>query len=440
MPTTPPEFWKTKTLQHIKMGALSAIVSPDAVLHAVLARVAAFTSHNLLLPPIIGGQSPLNYFAAIVAPSGGGKSSAAKAAARLLPAPAHLEGRDILQVGTGEGLIESFLEKDPDTGEKVQMHNNLFVYVDEGEILRKYARRDGTTLDVVIRTAHSGGALGQHNASKATSRFVSPNSYRLGLVVGFQPQKAGALLTPESVDGGTPQRFVWAAGQISQSDRIKMDDFRDRFEWPGELRLPSATWNREGEVKISPLLVRAIQDYQLDVLSGREAPAHPLDAHETLITLRMAVLLGLLEGRPGPNSEDHERARTLWRVNAQVRRWVVKEVQNADQDELNEQIRRDMQRAQAQVVAREWAPDNQRRLREQVLRIVEKHGGEVTAGVLQADVTRSLRPMLTGTLQQMSRSGEVVLHQQGSTVKVALPDSDEIVLDLSEAEPGSLSR
>jgi hypothetical protein len=433
MPTTPAKFWSTPPLQHVKIGALSARTAPDAVLHAILARLAAFTPSDLLLPGIIGGPSPLNYFAALVAPSGGGKSSAAKAAARLLPAPEHLDGRDDLQVGTGEGLIESFLEKDPDTGEKVQVHHNAYLYVDEGEIFRKYARRDGTTLDVVIRTAHSGGALGQTNASKATSRRLAPNSYSIGMVVGLQPGKAGALLTPEAIDGGTPQRFVWAAGQISQSDRLKMEEYPTSFDWPGPLRVNKSVWNRVGEVKINPLLTNAIGDYHLDLLSGRTPPPPALDAHETLITLRMAVLLALLEGRFSPSPADHERARTLWAVNQEVRRWIIKEVNESEQDDLNRQIAKDMQRAQAQVVARDRAQDLESRLESQVLSILERRGGDTTLGVLTNDVTKSLRPYLNGTLQHLGRAGRLTVHRDGAAVRVSLPQSDEIVLDLSES-------
>jgi len=435
MPLTPAKFWATPALQHVKIGALSATTSPDAVLHAILARLAAFTPSDLHLPGIIGGPSPLNYFTALVAPSGGGKSSAAKAAARLLPAPEHLDGRDDLQVGTGEGLIESFLEKDPDTGEKVQAHHNAYLYVDEGEIFRKFARRDGTTLDVVIRTAHSGGALGQTNASKATSRYLPPNSYSLGIVAGFQPAKAGALLTPESIDGGTPQRFVWAAGQISQSDRLKMEEHPTSFDWPGPLRVNRAVWNRTGEVKIDPHLAAGIRSHHRDLLSGRTPPPAALDAHETLITLRMAVLLALLEGRFSPSPADHERARTLWAVNQEVRRWVVTEVNEGEQDDLNRQIAKDMQRAQAQVVARERAQDLESRLESQVLGILERRGGDTTLGVLTNDVTKSLRPYLQGTLQSLARAGRLAVHRELATVRVSLPQSDEFEVEFSVDAP-----
>jgi len=431
MPTTPAKFWATPALQHVKIGALASATAPDAVLHAILARLAAFTPADLHLPGIIGGPSPLNYFAALVAPSGGGKSSAAKAAARLLPAPDHLEGRDDLQVGTGEGLIESFLEKD-ETGEKVQIHHNAYLYVDEGEIFRKYARRDGTTLDVVIRTAHSGGALGQTNASKATSRRLAPNSYSIGMVVGFQPGKAGALLTPEAIDGGTPQRFVWAAGQISQSDRLKIEEHPTSFDWPGPLRVNRAIWNRTGTVKIDSLLAAGIRGHHLDLLSGRVAPPPALDAHETLITLRMAVLLALLEGRFSPTVADHERARTLWAVNQDVRRWVVAQVEDAEASELRRQVDKDIVRSQAQAWARDRATTVDGQVRQAILRGLAD--GATTPGVLKSNITKRLHPYFMETLGDLVKEGSVKVERtaRGAKIWLASDDTDEMVFDMTE--------
>lgn len=429
IPTIPTSFWNTPSLQRIKLASFSAVVAPDAVLHAVLARLAAFTPSDLLLPGIVGGPAPLNYFAAILARSGGGKSTAAKVAARLVPAPDILLGRDDIQIGTGEGLVESFLEKD-ESGEKVQVHHNAYVYVDEGEILRRYGSRDGTTLDVIIRSAFSGSTLGQTNASKATSRRLEANSYSIGLVAGFQPAKAGALLTPESIDGGTPQRFVWASGSMSSDDDHWIDS-HDDVEWPGPLKLNTSVWTRGGLVKIAPVTARAIRDAHRAVNAGRET-LPPLDAHEPLITLRMAALMALLHGRFNPIPDDHHRARILWRTNQQVRRWVQQEVDDADQDDLNRQIRREMQRSQAQVIARERAGDVAERIRGQVLRSLERHDGQATFGVLKADITKRLHPYFEDALVDIARDRLIVLHKEGGTMRISLPSYDEIVLDLNE--------
>jgi hypothetical protein len=52
-----------------------------------------------------------------------------------------------------------------------------------------------------------GEALGFAYANATRRISLEAHSYRLGLVVGVQPERAGALL--DGSDGGTPQRFVW---------------------------------------------------------------------------------------------------------------------------------------------------------------------------------------------------------------------------------------
>ena len=103
IPTLPPTFYDSPALKHLRQGALSKRTAPDAVLHSVLARLSAFTAADLVLPGINGPESPLNYFVAVIAPSGGGKSTGAGIARMLLPAPEHLWDRDDIPVGTGEG-------------------------------------------------------------------------------------------------------------------------------------------------------------------------------------------------------------------------------------------------------------------------------------------------------------------------------------------------
>jgi len=52
-----------------------------------------------------------------------------------------------------------------------------------------------------------GEPLGFSYADPAKALPIAPHSYRMGLVLGVQPGRAGPLL--KDADGGTPQRFVW---------------------------------------------------------------------------------------------------------------------------------------------------------------------------------------------------------------------------------------
>ena len=71
----PAEFWDARpVLAHIRQAAHSRLLSPDAVLAAVLARVAAATPPLWKLPAVVGGTSTVSTYVALVGPPGTGKA------------------------------------------------------------------------------------------------------------------------------------------------------------------------------------------------------------------------------------------------------------------------------------------------------------------------------------------------------------------------------
>lgn len=381
-PALPDAFWRQRqTLQAIRQAALARTTSPDAVFHAVLARLAAFSPSDLLLPAYVGGEVPLNYFAALVAPSGAGKSTSSSAARALLAAPLHLSDRDNLPVGTGEGLIESFFERDPDSGEKVQAHRNLYLYVDEGETFARLGARDGTTLDTVIRSAFSGQVLGQRNAQKSTTRILPANSYSIGMTVGYQPAKAGALLA--QVDGGTPQRFMWAYAGL----QAITDEELFGAEWPGLLQVRgydtrTGIFNFPEDIKLG-----IIRDH-LQVARG-EKHRHPLDSHEPVHLMRTAALLALMEGRIQVTQTDWTLARTVWSTSRKVRQWVADEVRQAEMADEELRLARHANQATAQVRGREYAAEGRNKTAARITQELAKAG---ETGLAASHIKRNLTP------------------------------------------------
>jgi len=190
-------------LEHVRDFARGRRVSPFSVLGVTLVRATCQIPPHVALPPLVGGPAAPNLLLALVGPSGAGKGASEHAArdAIAYTGLAALDSVPELPVGSGEGIARTFAENGAET-----IHTAIFT-APEIDGLAALMRRQGATLESVVRQMFTGEALGFANARKETRVIVRRLSYRAGLIVGVQPLRAGALLT--GADGGTPQRFVW---------------------------------------------------------------------------------------------------------------------------------------------------------------------------------------------------------------------------------------
>lgn len=322
-PNLPDEFWAARSaLQHIRVAAYSRSRSADAVLGGVLARVAASVPHKIQIPAIVGSPSPLSMLVAIIGRSGAGKSSGVDVATELVP----ITNTDILDgvpIGSGEGLVDAFFEFRTEDGDdtakgkgrerkKVQTKHGLFASLDEGQALGTMGARQGSTLLPTLRTAWSGGTLGQQNASFERKRILGRGKYSLSAVIGFQLEHAATLLD-DSI-GGTPQRFTWHWAH----DPTLPDEQPD---WPGELdwEAPFVLDHQERYVEICTSVKQEVKARNLAITRGGVTEHNPLDAHANLVSLRVASILGILDGRLSVNEEDWRLARMIWAASRDVR-------------------------------------------------------------------------------------------------------------------------
>jgi hypothetical protein len=211
----PETFWdQSEILQHIRQMAWHRMLSGDAVLGAVLCRLAWRVWPDITLPPVVAAPGTLDLCVALVGPSGSGKTSAMWAASELLGAPVLPNGRphpafEEWPAGSGEGIIEAYLdeiEEEDDEGNKhrVKSQTKLGVLfsLDEGAALRSIAARSGATIMQTIRSAWSGSMLGNANARADTTRRLAARSYRFVLLSAFQPGAAAMLLGADETEGG----------------------------------------------------------------------------------------------------------------------------------------------------------------------------------------------------------------------------------------------
>ena len=345
------DFWGSRPyLKHIRDAAHSRQRSAPAVLGVVLARAAALVSHRLRIPPIVGSDAGLSLITVVLAPPGVGKSTASHIGSQLLRAPTGLDIADQLPIGTGEGLVEVFFEMvdEPDDNGKVkkvkkQVRNNAFFFVDEGQVLAELGTRKNATLLPTIRSAFTGAALGQMNASEERRRLLPSGSYTIGVVVALQTVLAGALL--EDAEGGTPQRMLW----LSAIDPTIPDN---PPAWPGVVPWEPPTqeslnglrddgWLIGGDahLTVAESIQREVRTADLRRARGEEATAL-LDAHEGLLRLKLAALLAILDGRLEIGEED-------WQLAA-----VVKQASNDTRAGVEEAVKRESAKRESEASTR----------------------------------------------------------------------------------------
>jgi len=282
LPTLPPDFYGySETLERIRAEAQSYRCPPDAVLGAVLCRLAALVP----VTTTVNGDSP-NYFVALVGGSGSGKTASVGVARRLFPEiGTELDG---LPVSSGEGLIQAYLQQEKVDGklEQRQVHSAGFFYVDEGQQLLAQSERQGSTTLSTLRLMWAGEVAGTTGARAETTRRLSHDSYRVALLVGLQPDYASTLLADDHA--GTPQRFLWLACRDPEPPE---NPSRPR----GQLPLPQTI---SGRIKLSQTVERTIDSVRLEVLRNG-GHSDPLASQENVLRLRTGYLLAMLNGRPG---------------------------------------------------------------------------------------------------------------------------------------------
>jgi len=319
----PADFWaKRVALSKIQQAAHARLLSPDAVLHAVLARLSSMIAPSVRVDTGLGRAS-LNVYTLLIGDSGTGKSQANRCARDLMPAPALPNGYlDSLPVGSGEGLAEAFYGvKEVDNGNggtkkvRAKVRDNASFFADEGEALTKQMERAGTTIGQVLRTAWMGDTLGQVNATDQTKRIVDADTYSLGLIIGYQVATVGPMLTDGG--GGTPQRFLFA---LSTSPDIPCE----RTPWPGMFQNVEHMLPHGEDFRLPETAREEVWRARHAANSGASAPEHQgLSVHWPLHMTKLAGLLAVLDYRDKITEEDWEMARLVWRTSCAVRDWLV---------------------------------------------------------------------------------------------------------------------
>ncbi len=331
----PDAFWEERPiLQQVRQQARARLSSPDLVLAGCIARLIALTEPNIVLPPTVGSYASINYATGFVGPSSGGKSTGYQLSGEIVNTSA-LGYRNGLGIGSGEGLTDVYLEPHPE--DKSGPHQlardpRALFFVDEGEALTQVGRRSGATIMPNLRSALTGGPLGNANAKAGGRvRSVPQMVYRFSAVVCYQPQKAADILA--DADGGTPQRFVWAHSGDPTAPEALPDDPRLRIAAPTPLGLRQVVVDNRN-MRVLPIAQSIINE----VTAARQVALHaPLDdddeaGHDVLLRLKVGVALAAIDGRLGISADDWRLAGVVLDTSNNVRGYLQSRIRRRQQE------------------------------------------------------------------------------------------------------------
>ncbi|MDM2350941.1 Uncharacterised protein [Mycobacteroides abscessus subsp. abscessus] len=335
-PTEPPridvrdyegDFWQSRTsLSTVYTAALAGMCSPWAVLACCAARALALVDPHIKLPAIIGSKGgSLNWFAMLAAESGGGKSTAMEIAEELIPHQVKT-----LNLGSGEGLIEAFGDRNDDGTVKdpAAGHRSILFSVDEIDSYSAVAGRSGSTVMPILRSAFTGGSLGFAYRKGNRLPVLPAHSYRMTLVCAAQPGRTRAMFA--DADGGTPQRFMWFPATDPRIAAV-------RPTFNGALYLPPVTdWQYPATLRVPSECEGLIVTTRASQARGETAA---LNSHALFAREKFAYALAILDGRSAMDSEDWRLSGVAAAVSDAVRQWVLDQLAASEAEEARQKGR-----------------------------------------------------------------------------------------------------
>ena len=387
------QFWHSRnSLTTIYNASLARMCAPWAVLAHCAARALSQVRPTAKLPPLIGGPGSLNWFGAVVAPSGGGKSAAEDVARELIDQP--VQHRSL---GSGEGFLESYMRPaDKETGEPAGQHESIMFVCDESDTLSALNNRTGSTLLSTLRTAWAGKTISFGYRGR-TAESLNAHTYRATLVIAVQPSRAGWILGDAS--GGTPQRFLWFPGT---DRRITLEAWNANPITP--LDLPSwRTWEYETPLTIPEAARNTVLQTRVKSARGDQ---DALDGHAVFCRLKFAYALTVLDGRSTMTETDWNLSGVAARVSTQTRAWVAATVASDSHTEAEERGRlMGISSAAADDEKAHRAAGRTKRIGGLIMARLEN--GAHSDGALRRSLASRDRPWLAGVLQTLQGAGLV---------------------------------
>jgi hypothetical protein len=259
--------------------------------------------------------------------------------------------------GSGEAIPDALAyrvttAKDP-SGQPIgsivwrnESHALLLLFDEVGKLFA-LGRRDGATVFEYIKSALSGDGLGRL-LSGGRGFTLRPDEYRIGLTINVQPERAGALLTPDQVAGGLPGRFMWFNAQDSEAATS------ETYE-PTSFSIGMPDWPVGYEIQSLPEMDA---DHELSARLGLMGERDAIDGHRSLTRAKAAIGLMVLAGRMELNAEDWQLAgvilehstATLAHVKKVLQREAHKEAQTRAISVVKTESLEEVERHRARII------------------------------------------------------------------------------------------
>ena len=316
----PPSFWESRPwLTAVRDAAHNRMLSPDAVLGALLARVAATVPVNYVIPPIVGARGTFDHLSVLVGESSAGKSAAAAVAEELFPERYEKTIVWDYPAPSGEGLIEAFFEmvEDPDNPkkrEKRQTKHAVHFTIEEAMALINQTQRSGTTIASVLCSAWAGQTIGQGNASDDRKRVLKKGRARVAGLMGIQSKLGHHFLTDNLVDQGLTGRIVWFAAE----DPTIPYENRPQFPPPIDAGHLAVITHGHREFTYPPQVWEEVSLAHWEKAT-RTRVEDAIDGHSRLARLKIAGIAAAIEGRTDTTLSDWLLAGAILRSSNAVR-------------------------------------------------------------------------------------------------------------------------
>jgi hypothetical protein len=405
-------FWSARPiLTHIHDFARARRVSPWAVLGVTLARITTATPPQVCLPPIVGGKASLNLFVGLVGPSGAGKGAAEAVAADAVHV-GHIVSHN---VGSGEGIAHGYKKRVRGGDlEWVDDRHAVLFSVPEIDSLAAQGDRKGATLMPQLRSGWTGEQLGFGYADPTKRIIVEAHQYRLCLVAGIQPGRAGCLL--DDADGGTPQRFLWLPATDPHAPDTPPAE-PEPWHW---------TPPRVGDiVGIGGAPLQVCDQARDTIVTARLArlrgDGHALDGHALLAQLKTAAALALADERLDVNDDDWHLAHLVAAKSTATRQAVI-ETLKAKAHTANVD-RAEAEAMRAITVADRVADAAEQRVARALRRRLERAADGLPRRELRGSLASRDRGLFDAALTHLVDAGQVTVDDANNGTHYRLADN-----------------
>jgi hypothetical protein len=340
----------------------------------------------------------------VVAQSGGGKGTAMAVASELVTGDV-----DVRPIGSGEGMIECYNRRGDDPQAYV---TSVMFDVPEIDTIGVMGDRSGQTTSVVLRNGFSGERLGFTYRGRTTAP-VEAHTYRMTMIVGAQPSRAGALL--EDTGGGTLQRLMWFPGMdrrvVADPTPYPVDGLGLNRTLNGMFPRRVELLNAVGPIPVPPEVETEIREARASFMRNQieESRGHALFAQE-----KVAFALAYLNGRTEIDLEDWRLAKIV----SAVSDWTLGRVDEVYQESrLNEFRDRGMLKGAEYAAAERSKANEQVKAADRVLRnIIKKVENAGPFGIKDTDLVQAVhsrdRPLARGALDYAASQGYLVMDEE----------------------------